>query len=1438
MSDGKKVQKEVLLAISNNDLKNTLTILNLKDTLCCSDDFCVKILICCCSLCTNNGKEKSVDSEMLLKIVQYCLQNICYLNENQWDKYYRSVYHIVKFLLQNNKAINATHLEEILLPQFWDNCVSLKYHLLYKSVCDIVHNVIAKMSKKYSDKTTAKEAVTWCILALKMYQKIIPLDQLFETKVSVYFRSLSGLPAAERLKMYLSLLNLVDGKENSIPTTGLLHLLLKTLKPLTENLNCHEDSFILAECIKRIVNSVKKESDKEVLKFSTLLVLLSKIILMDNNMTSRICEFHQQFLRNYCCSEEMCHIVANILKLVINRITSDKTELLSERFLKSFASLLLVVSKEVANKDKDCKSCDSCLVCTDIFTSVTLLLKLGYLTKFSISKNVLIAAETLQTIQKYLKYGCELIARLKKQQCNKWRNSWIEMGALVYNIGVNLYEKKLNQCLIFWELFLEKTLTLEASEEVISRDIMSQALSGLTETCIENKRYEDALTYTALNALKCSEARSKSVFSQWVHIKTISKDADMGSRIEKIQETTTVSALECKKEYAYLLNASNSELLLTKELEHYKMLWPSKKPMMMALKRLKLVCDSITCAKVLVKVWGDCNTSVHDDFYLIFTEIFDDFQKELNDPKYIIDFEAEICLANMYVLQYDFNLNKLRYNQCDEMNNTVSAPKIPLQPHELPPNPNDECDMVSAYSNLNIDAVKKIMNYLDQALEKLKGIITRLNHDNKSIIEKYKVSELLFLIAEHYRLNSYNSFAIQSWVVNLRIAEVVNNAELKLKCINSILEAADEMSVSLSNKLLDEANKIIAKTDINSELVLMFYIQRSRIYLKRNYVKNALLDFQKADKELSKVVDTINPTVNIKFNLLKFQLMLLPCKYDIEGHDITPVSMLHQHLHLITSYLKEKNHNPIGLHLYFELTRTMGTTYKWLLLPREVRCYCRDAAILAQKLLLPLVSAEFLVLLSHADLHSVRHDDCSVKLEGLSYILCLLNKRSNNNNNNNDLKVASDMVKDYKKPEENVLVVPPLLEFRDAPSTVKCLTNTGGSPDFLKKSFKMPNFIDHKGSCDCVYCNNFEYHNITLKTLHLYALLNYHKNYLNTAQEFFEGACLFYKRLKTRETVLKKKLNTFLDCELLPDFISFYWESFCSLLLDFGYFLMKVNNTSSARKVNAKLLDHLRENELRNVYIQNEAVMQHCFIEMDVEDNKENLQLDLLKVNNKEINNVTDSKSLQKTPEDKQTKINVSGTVSPRLITPPARVVKAIKFDLGEQDEKETKKPDRIEFEVNSIFTTFSKTPVIPKIKVYMSPPKTTSKKRNLARVPDEVKIENTSDIIQMSPNAYATPSSLKNADTKGEFGLRSRTKLLTNRLKSSAKPNVEEIDNIDDMKNNVRKNLMTELNDVVTDLNGLTISGPQKKKEGNNSKKGIEAPVVRKRRGRPPKKV
>lgn len=428
----------------------------------------------------------------------------------------------------------------------------------------------------------------------------------------------------------------------------------------------------------------------------------------------------------------------------------------------------------------------------------------------------------------------------------------------------------------------------------------------------------------------------------------------------------------------------------------------------------------------------------------------------------------------------------------------------------------------------------------------------------------------------------------------------------------------------------------------------------------------------------------------------------------------------------------------------FDFGKTMNDLYRWMHLPRELRCYNSDIILVAQQFLLPYRVAHCLVLLAHADIMSLRLDDFQVKINGLANVLCL---------------ETHNLTAGYKKQakldnDECDYALAAAFDEISLSAQVQKDRILSGSPTLPVQQFKLPGFVKHRVDCDCYYCTSVEYHELVMMKIYFDALSHLHKNKaFSNSFHCFSGVVQMHNSFKRKICCVVDKYNKIFGGEYLRNFDSLYHEAMGNTLLDYAKALFSVDRRMEAVKINEDLYQMVESRKLQNVFLYNEAVFQKITLMWSSLHKASVTKIGSDENDEADANNIAECK----TPESNITKISFKKSLSPNCASTYNKTIKPIPFNLDDAENVAVSQIHK---------ASKPKTCLPPSIRVDICESKTTTKKKKA---------------ISQTIKNHSLVSTSKASSSKLSPVLQEKTNLPTRKNKKRVSVETEDTTEIDD---------------------------------------------------------
>lgn len=828
-------------------------------------------------------------------------------------------------------------MEDILIPKFIDLTNSTKITKLYVAVHSLIHNTVVDLLQSENIHESSQILHHFCMLSLKMKANTYYVIQLVNT-ACLYFKSASFINRNSKLQYdcYIKVVYLIITYKETENTNHkeIFRALMRLLETVIKNLFKQNELDKIKQFIK-IIN-MQTEELRETQFYSELCSILgcmSELIidlrgtkqvaeLLRNNFAT-CCKYLKHFSENYGVAEELqsiCTIMFIMFFYLLESYNNVQPKTwsicMTEQNQVVLYKLLAGIGQIISKTDFKCNACSNCKVTKDLYTSICATTLIGKLLKKSLDNDTLTYKSLAARAVQYFESCCAFITILKNEECTKWRSAWSDTAVMIYNIAVKLYSVKYTECSDYFLLLIKSKLHLEGtkvSPSVFNFNVVSTSLNCLSDVHLRACKFREALVFAAVQMLLSIETETK--FQVWISVKNKNRRNDVISDTI-LQEATVVCVLEQNKnEIKNFYPAINNELensvkqkLLLLELAQYKTLWPSRIPMMAAFKKLFEVADTLTLVKVLIQTWGENLTSAHDEVLKLLSDIIIKLKLSIKHSNKD-EIEMQIYLALLYIMYYYYKVRKVRQKTVDEINRTVITEQLPtLLPHEIPKNPNDECDLVSSYESLKLDEHLKIWTYLNEALKIFQVYIPCCTLPSIiDMLKEYNVFNSIVKIAQEALLHCHSFQSVQAWFIGLSLSKLLNNKLYILQSLSSLLEEPN-MNTEIIERLLTEAETIISEmqmVDLSSEyweVLTAYRISKSKVLLHRQEFQKGFEEYKQALNYFANVTD--NELLKIRLDFLHVQYLQLPCSLNIEGHNGLPLAKFSGVFNDIVDFIK------------------------------------------------------------------------------------------------------------------------------------------------------------------------------------------------------------------------------------------------------------------------------------------------------------------------------------------------------------------------------------------------------------------------------------------------------------------------------------------------------------------------------------------------------
>ncbi|KAF5302474.1 hypothetical protein FQR65_LT08564 [Abscondita terminalis] len=1034
---------------------------------------------------------------------------------------------------------------------------------------------------------------------------------------------------------------------------------------------------------------------------------------------------------------------------------------MEERLQQLIFKILGILAQVFTKNQVKCKFCKDCDNNTSLFHAITAMGLVGNLMKSSIVNEMKVSISFSNKIIYYLELCCTQIVILKSKRCETWLTAWTETGISIYNIAIKLYGIKHSETAKYFMLLIKNLVKLEGTTSEIFRfDALKTALKCLVDLHSEALDYKRALMFIALMVLLLPNTAS-SPFKDWVYIKAKERQNEINS---SFQELTIACVIEENRAEILSIFPQAQHIpidqLLIEELNHYKKIWPSRIPMLSVLKKMYEKCDLCTTVKALVTTWNSNALSTHSGVSELLLEIISKFEIEVASTT-DLKLENELYLALLYVLKYYSLITEARKNNVKEVEDYLA---------ENVQNSRNKYDIVPSCTNLTLDEYTKVAEYLLEALKFFdKCLSTDTDPQFLQLLKECDVLTVIENIAFEFQLHCDSLHCVKAWFICLNISRVLENADFTLKSIGFLIENSCS-DVDAIDAFLNQSENVIetiqlVNTNQAYETLATFYINKSIMFYHNQKFHSGFEWYEKAVCAINKIpVEEQNEILKVRLEMMHVQYLQLPCALNIDNHRTYSLEKFSQVCKRISTYMKERGYvSSYGLAVLFEVNCKLIHMYKWMFLPREVRCYSRDLIVLAQQLAIPLRAAIIVSYLAYSDLQSSRINDCEFKINNLSDMLCLTTNKLCTTKKD---EIICD------KPRYEGPVIAELTEnfadiLLDCPVTIKEQA-LQGSPTFCK-TLKLPSILSHAYECKCFYCLSIEYQNLLITVMHLDAEYYVLMDNGTAANYCFNAALQLYDRFTRTSDEFKLKVMKSINCYTFFDVKKMILPSYSATLHGYARHLVRLHDLPKAKQIFKDLINLLSDNIYTNLYLYNEVHLDYAVMLM------KGLKLPEAKSNGSENTLIIPEVATDciKTPESRRSKVIFYRSYSPNPESPPKKIIRKIKCDFSDSKDQKSVKTKKVQS--TSLFTAVTpgcSNELIDRV------------------VLEEGFNKNSNDtvVVPLSPNAY-TPQAIQ-----ASTGLRSRTKILTSKLKSETTKKKMTKNEMNDSKSSVCKNLISEL--------------------------------------------
>ncbi|XP_050306300.1 uncharacterized protein LOC126743313 [Anthonomus grandis grandis] len=1139
-------------------------------------------------------KSQKCNLESLEKLLNALMSYIDDLDEKYLYKYFVATFHILNILCKQVAIKDLAKLEKIIYPSFLktenllkDSKIVSTYTSTINVLSQSINSLAASKNKKYNC------YILPIFTSILKAQKSLDSHKDFFRLVDICFNQLHHLGAQDQLLSFYKIILKILGddpvkfKENAdsilvqlipiyskivcdliiIPKPNHLNIFLQAIQSdikKADYYNCHL-IFQVIEFLQCLGNE-EIEAHIEEVKGTMEHFRNTRKKLFDNII--------------HCLDQP----ILEVLKIYTNREIKTWKQLKADSIQALLSFLMDNVLCHSMLTPKTC-SC-GCAISKNYFTPAKIGCQMTHLLKLFLDDNAEELRETKEffsQIGKWVGYIYNIIKKIKNSNCSKWKFIYTDLSSSVHNMALVLYKAEnlsyKNLCI----QFIKSSLEFEGLRpELLKLHTNTFAFCALSENQSKSDNTMGAMGLIALHCLLYPE-NSNRLFQDWIKLKVKNK------KDNDIQEQTLVSALH--RQANQLKNIYDFEKLFTKEkkvellifeLTQYKAVWSSKTSMLAALDHLTEVADILTLSKVILEIYCDDKISrvSSPDMASVCSRIIKCMNAHLEKNCTI---EVRLAMAVLYYYYFKVEFLTIVDKNVEEMEQTMQAigsakesEKIELVPKDA----NDECDIVSAYSNLQLSKFLPILKLLDKCVEHFGEVNIQ---DIGSDISK-NIAKFLIVVAFEYRLQRFSVKSLQAFSMSMSIARNIQESETHLLALSYLLETADIQREEVKN-LVQEGDQLL--NDIESDecfnkTIAIYYLCKSKLYINMDL----LLSYEFWKKAQAHCEN--QEMLQAELQVLLFKLTTRSCELIPREHERSPMTLkLHNAYDKCIECYKKTVLTSQDLCIVFDTWYELTKIYDQMGEPRRLRAYSKKSVLLTQKIIIPLRCVEFLLLLAQCDASTVSFNFCTVKLKGIDDIFSLSKTKEVskdlipeklgciNDKLDNDIDNCTDLIRELAL---------------DMPRHTRQFSP--GSPSLIVEGFKFPRFLSHQKDCLCFMCMCWDFQKLLLWKYRLNALINMYEKQDKMAEEFVAGSLTLYRRLLQNEDSYKIKTAKVIPSGLVPNLEDIFVEPYASILYDYSYHMSRKKSKDKALEINHKIIEVLKPRKAEYVYLYKEALLQ------------------------------------------------------------------------------------------------------------------------------------------------------------------------------------------------------------------------------------------------------
>ncbi|KAL1494294.1 hypothetical protein ABEB36_009916 [Hypothenemus hampei] len=1236
----------------------------------------LNLFIAICNGCYSNPE--TCEYFLLESLCNKLIIHISVLQKEHQTVYCQSLYHIVKVLSNKEKYEDIWKLQNVITPNFIDEHIVqevTKAKQAYLAVIQVITKLLNGLFKSKQYKYIFK----LLMVLLRATNKSQSSNRfLLYAQKCCYMLNESKAKPEELWQFYVCVMKELSVNSDYNNTEN-LKLLLTVYSSIVCIVIQRNDFEFCLKFMSATENQIKslfpcKEFQIGHFLFKFVKYLMPKNISM---LKKTLQSFSKSFQEHSVLNEELFYEVLLLLSQPMEMIIKHSNEhskwcnQMSEEdfqtFLDFFLEFVNYSHKLCSFNQSECEKYK--VFIAKLGTSIISLLCVDIVeTKLNLSK------QSIVQINKCLRSIFNIIKELKSNKYKNWKEMYQNLVRNTFNVHCALNKAKNEFHRIIAICFI-KNYNSEVLNSCFPKNILETVFGLLCYWEYTNQNFLQCMGLAALYRLVFEEGSDSFYLDWWVKAKKKLSITPVYTMVDVLELDVLQPLLKETIDFEQKLKRKiNKTQLLLFEMRCYKAVWKSKNALLTCFNQLVKVADIYNLVNTVIEIYGEGNIPITSLMLPVCKNAIKLIEKHSGNEGIKITGYEDIGLAILYFYKYKASSQLCAEKNLEEMNAMKDSAQCNSNPILVPKDANDVCDIVSSYSNLQLNTYIDILKSLDRC----KNILAKVPIESLSLEHLQILSKLLLAMGFEYRLNCLSLASTHSFHLSMTYAQRASDKEGQLLALSFLLEASNLKNTETEELLKcgDKLVNILKKEDVGK------YKRTAPIYYMSK-AKVLLYDNEREAYEAWKVSNALCTASEDRpmFQMLQSELLIILHKLSnncdlIEGeHEREPMTLkLHEAYDTASSISKTSfSLSPYDRCILLDTAYELGKVYKLMRLPRDLRAYTRQTLTLTQKSAIPLRCVQFLLLLAYSDVVTNRVDDCNVKLNGIDDIFDLTNfiepvleqsyASKLNNSPTNDVECGS-IVESMR----NLSIDAHQFDKQYRPS----------SPTLKIDGFRQPQFLEHESNCLCFMCVNVEFQQMQLQQYHAKAKLYAAQGEYCIAVDFLKGAIHLYERLNETFSGFKRKISVWIPDYIHPKFRDVFLETYAGIVYDLCNIMnnnpnLKLTQSKlSALHFNTLLVKVLKPEKFRYAYLYKEALMQRlAFTVTKNEISKQN------KYQTQE-ENIIPKGSLFKTPSKQMSSVTVT-TNDINIPSPPKGKFKKRKLfteTVGLNVEKISQKKD------------------------------------------------------------------------------------------------------------------------------------------------------------------